>query len=58
MVAEKALESKCKDCEKIKKMMTDPEAPYLKGARLSPDILYLCFKCAAALRMEKNTKND
>lgn len=38
-------------------MMTDPDAPYLKGAKLSPDIVYLCFKCAA-IRVEKIIKGD
>lgn len=46
MAAERALESKCKDCENIKKIMTDPDAPYLKGAKLADGILFLCFKCA------------
>ena len=46
MAAEKVLESKCKDCESVKKTVTDPEAPYLKGVKLSDEILFLCFKCA------------
>lgn len=45
MVAEKVLESNCEECRKIKEVMSDPECIYMKGAKRSPDILYICHKC-------------
>lgn len=42
---EKVLESSCEECRKIREIMSDPDCIYLKGAKRSPDILYICHKC-------------
>ena len=46
------MESSCKDCERVEKIMRDPDAPYLKGARLSDDVVFLCIRCSE----ERNEK--
>ena len=45
MVAEKVLESNCEKCKKVKEMMSDPDCIYMKGAKVSEDILYICLDC-------------
>ena len=45
MVAEKVLESNCEECKRVKDKMSDPECIYMKGARVSEDIVYICLDC-------------
>ena len=49
---EKALESKCKKCKRIEEIMSQPDCIYMKGAKKSPDIVYICHACLG----EKNRK--
>lgn len=42
---EKVLESNCEKCKRVKEKMSDPECVYMKGARLSEDIIYICLEC-------------
>ena len=45
MAVEKVLESNCEKCKKVKEIMSDPDCIYMKGARVSPDVLYICHDC-------------
>jgi hypothetical protein len=57
VVAEKVLESNCEECKKVKDKMSDPECIYMKGARVSEDIIYICLECNAKRNEEFLRKN-
>jgi len=45
VAAEKVLESNCEKCKKVKEKMSHPDCIYMKGAKVSPDVLYICHAC-------------
>lgn len=57
MVAEKVLESNCEECKRVEEKMSDPECIYMKGARVSEDLIYICLECNAKRNEEIAKKN-
>ena len=45
MAVEKVLDSKCEKCKRVKEVMSHPDCIYMKGAKISPDVLYICHAC-------------
>jgi hypothetical protein len=45
VVVEKVLESNCEECKKVKEKMSHPDCIQMKGAKVSPDVLYICHAC-------------
>ena len=46
------MESNCEECKRVEEKMSDPDCIYMKGAKISPDVLYICHACLD----EKNRK--
>lgn len=45
MDVERVLESSCAECRRIKEVMSHPDCIYMKGAKISPNIAYICHSC-------------